>query len=218
MARFPSQVVFEKIEKNKVLPIFNHADVEICREVMAACYRSGIRAFEMTNRDPKVLDIFKELQPWVKENCPELSFGVGTILDKQSALQFIEAGADFIIAPIFDLATAEVCNSARIPYIPGCLTPSEMHTAYLSGCELVKLFPAETVGPNYIKHILGPLPHLKIVATGGLKFEKSEIEEWFNAGVYALGLGSSVFTKKRIREKDYAAMENDIRVILSQIP
>lgn len=217
MSRFNPQQVFEKISSTSLLPLFNHADFEICREVVSVCYRAGIRAFELTNRDEKAFDVFKALQSWVGLHCPELSLGVGTILDKQSAEIFIQAGADFVIAPVFDFETSLHCKNRNIPYIPGCFTPTEMQHAYVAGSPVVKLFPAETVGAAYLKHIKGPLPDIKTIVTGGVGFGKEEIERWISAGVLALGMGSSVFTKKRIQDRDFSSMEKEILQIISII-
>lgn len=217
MSRFNSQQVFEKIISTRLLPLFNHADFEVCREVLEVCYKAGIRAFELTNRDEKAFEVFQSLHSWIVVNCPEMSLGVGTILDRQTAELFIGAGADFVIAPIFDLETSVHCKNRNIPYIPGCFTPTEMQHAYVSGSPVVKLFPAETVGANYLKHIKGPLPDIKTIVTGGVGFGKEEIECWIGAGVMALGMGSSIFTKKRIQERDFSSMEKEIFQIITII-
>lgn len=213
MARFTAEAIYKKMGETRFLPLFNYADVEVCRQVISAAYRAGLRCFELTNRDVMALDVFRQLVPWVEQECPELSLGAGTILDEETAEQFMEAGADFIVAPVFDKSTAKACRKRNVPYIPGCLTPTEMVKAYNAGSPVIKLFPAGTVGPDYVKHVLAPLPHLRLVVTGGVGFEQSEIQRWFDAGVFAMGVGSSVFSRSRVASKDFAGIEAELRRI-----
>jgi 2-dehydro-3-deoxyphosphogluconate aldolase / (4S)-4-hydroxy-2-oxoglutarate aldolase len=214
MARYTSEAVIKKIGETKFLPLFNYADAEVCKQVIKASYKAGLRVFELTNRDTFALEVFKQLVPWVEKECPELSIGAGTILEADTADAFIEAGADFIVSPVFDKDVAKACKKRNIPWIPGCFSPTELYKAAKSGASLVKLFPAGTVGPEYVKHILAPLPFLRIVVTGGVKFDHASVKSWLDAGVFALGIGSSVFTRERVTGKDYAAIEADISKIM----
>jgi len=129
MARFTAEAVNKKLSDTRVLPLFNYADAEVCKMVIKSCYKAGLRAFELTNRDTMALEVFRQIVPWVEKECPDMSVGAGTILNEETAAHFIEAGADFIIAPIFDKSTAKFCRKSNIPYIPGCLTPTEMYKA-----------------------------------------------------------------------------------------
>jgi 2-dehydro-3-deoxyphosphogluconate aldolase/(4S)-4-hydroxy-2-oxoglutarate aldolase len=214
MARFTAEAVNKKLSDTRVLPLFNYADAEVCKMVIKSCYKAGLRAFELTNRDTMALEVFRQIVPWVEKECPDMSVGAGTILNEETAAHFIEAGADFIIAPIFDKSTAKFCRKSNIPYIPGCLTPTEMYKAYNAGSPVVKLFPGGTVGPDYVKHVLAPLPHMRIVVTGGVQFDEASVRKWFEAGTFALGVGSSVFTKDRISQRDYVSIEAEIKKIL----
>jgi 2-dehydro-3-deoxyphosphogluconate aldolase/(4S)-4-hydroxy-2-oxoglutarate aldolase len=214
MARFTAEAVNKKLGDTRFLPLFNYADAEVCKMVIKSCYKAGLRAFELTNRDTMALEVFRQIVPWVEKECPDMSVGAGTILNEETAAHFIEAGADFIIAPIFDKSTAKFCRKSNIPYIPGCLTPTEMYKAYNAGSPVVKLFPGGTVGPDYVKHVLAPLPHMRIVVTGGVQFDEASVRKWFEAGAFALGVGSSVFTKDRISQRDYVSIEAEIKKIL----
>lgn len=214
MSRFSKEEVFQKIETNRVLPLFNYADVEVCKSVMRACYNAGVRVFELTNRDEAAYSVFKQLVPYVIKELPELSLGAGTILDTETAQKFIDAGADFIIAPNLEPLVGEVCIKNNIPWIPGCFTPSEMKTAYDMGAEVIKLFPAGTVGPSYIKHLKGPMPFLKIVVTGGVELDEVSLAKWIEAGVFAVGVGSQLFNDKNIKTGNYAGIENQISYII----
>ena len=213
MARFTAEAVYKKINDTRLMPLFNYADAEVCKNVIKACYRSGLRVFELTNRDTMALEVFRQLVPWAEKECPDLSLGAGTILDDSTAEQFIEAGADFIISPVYDKGASKQCRKHNVPYIPGCFTPTEMYKAHNAGSHIVKLFPAGTLGPDFVKAVLAPLPHLKIVVTGGIKFDEASVKSWYSAGAFALGIGSSVFTKDRISKKDYAGIEHDLAKI-----
>jgi len=214
MAKFNSIEVYEKIGAKRLLPLFNYADVDTCKSVMRACYNAGIRVFELTNRDDAAFNVFKQLVPFVEKELPELSLGAGTILDAATAHKYIDAGADFIIAPNLDFAVGKVCQDNHIPWIPGCFTPTEMKTAYDLGAVLIKLFPAGSVGPSFVKHLKGPLPFLKIVVTGGVEINEASLTNWLDAGVFALGIGSQLFTRQAILNKEYTVLENKMKHII----
>jgi 2-dehydro-3-deoxyphosphogluconate aldolase/(4S)-4-hydroxy-2-oxoglutarate aldolase len=214
MARFTAEAVYKKLNDTRLMPLFNYADAEVCKHVIKACYNSGLKVFELTNRDTMALEVFRQLVPWAEKECPDLSLGAGTILDDVTAEDFMDIGADFIVAPIFDRGTAKACRKRNIPYIPGCMTPTEMFKAHNAGSQVVKLFPGGTVGPEFVKAVLAPLPQLKIVVTGGVQFDEASVKKWFDAGAFALGIGSSLFTKDRISKKDYASIEHDLAKIM----
>lgn len=215
MARFTADQSINKILSTRFLPLFNVGDVDVCKSIIQSCYKAGLCAFELTNRDSKAFEVFNKLVPFVSSEFPDLTFGAGTIIDAETAGKFIDAGAEFIVAPIFDHPTLEVCLNRGVPYIPGTFSPTEMYQAHRAGCKMVKLFPAGTVGPDYIKNILAPLPQLKIVGTGGVQFDEVSLKKWFESGISALGIGSSVFTKERLSNKDYKAIEDDLQRIMS---
>jgi 2-dehydro-3-deoxyphosphogluconate aldolase/(4S)-4-hydroxy-2-oxoglutarate aldolase len=214
MAKYNAAEVYEKIRAKKVLPLFNYADTEVCKSVMRVCYNAGIRAFELTNRDALAFSVFKELVPYVEKELPGLSLGAGTILDGDTAWKFIDAGADFIIAPNLDAAVGKVCVDNFVPWIPGCFTPSEMKTAYDMGAEVIKLFPAGSVGPSYLNHIKGPLPFLKIIVTGGVALDELTLSKWIDAGVFAIGIGSQLFSRQAILDKEYDLLEDKLKSII----
>ena len=214
MAKFNAMQVYEKIRTKRVLPLFNYADVEICKSVMRACYNSGVRVFELTNRDEAAFNVFKQLVPFVEKELPELSLGAGTILDVETAQQYIDAGSDFIIAPNLEPLVGEVCIKNNIPWIPGCFTPSEIKTAYDLGAEVIKLFPAGTLGPAYLKHLKGPLPFLKIIVTGGVDLDELSLAKWLDAGVFAIGIGSQLFSNQAILNKEYSLLEAKMKEII----
>jgi 2-dehydro-3-deoxyphosphogluconate aldolase/(4S)-4-hydroxy-2-oxoglutarate aldolase len=210
MARFQTDEVLDKMGSTGLLPLFNMADLQVCKEVIRACHRAGLRAFELTNRDPQALEIFRELVPFIESEMPDLSLGAGTILDAHTAELFIDAGADFIIAPTMDPETGAICRERHVPWIPGTMTPTEIHHAYKYGARVVKVFPAAILGVEYLKQVLAPLPYVKAIVTGGVKMDGPSLVSWKSAGVFAIGLGSGLFNHDLISRQDYAGITQKI--------
>lgn len=193
-----------------VLPLFYHADIEIAKQVVAASYHGGARAFEFTNRGENALEVFVKLLAYVKENLPGLSMGIGTIYDAATAQKYVDAGTDFIVTPCLNPEVGKVCIAAGIPWIPGITTLTEIYNARVAGAEVVKLFPGDVVGSKFVKAIKGPMPDIKIMVTGGVQPTKESIDEWFGAGAYAVGLGSNLFPKEVIAESNYGWIQNKV--------
>lgn len=176
-----------------LVPVFYHADAETCKTVLKASYDGGVRVFEFTNRGENALEVFSGLVKYAQENCPGLVLGIGTIATAESAQQFIDAGADFVVQPFTTPAVGEVCRKNGIPWIPGTMTVTEIQQATVLGAEVVKIFPGNVLGSAYIKALRGPLPKVKIMVTGGVEPTEASLREWFSAGVNAVGLGSQLF-------------------------
>lgn len=176
-----------------LVPVFYNPDLEICKSVLTASYNGGVRVFEFTNRGENALSVFTELAKFSKENYSDLLIGIGTIADGVAAQNFIDAGADFVVQPFTTPEVGEVCKKNNIPWIPGTMTVTEIQNATVLGAEIVKIFPGNVLGSAYIKALRGPLPKTKIMVTGGVEPTEESIEEWFSAGVNAVGLGSQLF-------------------------
>lgn len=176
-----------------VVPVFYHADVAYAQRILQACYDGGIRVFEFTNRGENALAVFTELQIFAQENCPEMVLGIGTLFTAEQAEQFIAAGAAFVVQPCATAEVAEVCRAHDIPWLPGALTPTEIYQASQMGAAVVKIFPGNIVGPDYVKALRGPIPHIKLMVTGGVEPTEASVSAWFGAGVNAVGMGSQLF-------------------------
>jgi 2-dehydro-3-deoxyphosphogluconate aldolase/(4S)-4-hydroxy-2-oxoglutarate aldolase len=190
MNRSPEYII-SQIENTKVIPIYNHDDLDECKRVIRDTYKKGLRVFEFTNRSANALKVFSELVPFVEGELSEMSLGVGTILSLPQAEAFVKAGAHFLVSPVLDLEILEYCSLQRSLYVPGCFTPTEIAQAYKAGASIVKLFPASVLTPSFIKNIKSPMPFAKIIATGGIK--TNEIQGWLDAGAAAVGMGSALF-------------------------
>ncbi len=203
MAKFDKQAVMAKIGDTGMVPVFYNKDLDVCKNVIKACYQGGVRAFEFTNRGDFAHETFGELVKWADKECPELALGIGSVVDAPTAAMYIQLGANFVVGPLLNEDIAPVCNRRQIPYCPGCGTASEIGKAQEIGCELTKLFPGDVYGPKMVKGLKAPMPWSKIMVTGGVAPEKDNLTEWFKAGVYCVGMGSKLFPKDKIATGDW---------------
>lgn len=201
-----------------MVPVFYNADLELSKQVVKACYEGGVRAFEFTNRGDFAHEIFGELSKWVAKECPEMILGVGSVVDAPTAALYIQLGANFVVGPLFNAEVAKVCNRRLIPYTPGCGSVSEIGAAQEVGCDMTKIFPAGNVGgPSFVKNILAPMPWSMIMATGAVEPTEENLSAWFKAGVTVVGMGSLLFPKEVIAQKDWAAISLKCREALDII-
>ncbi|MBR1630650.1 MAG: bifunctional 4-hydroxy-2-oxoglutarate aldolase/2-dehydro-3-deoxy-phosphogluconate aldolase [Paludibacteraceae bacterium] len=217
MAKFDKLAVMAKIGTTGMVPVFYHKDLEVCKNVVKACYEGGVRAFEFTNRGDFAHEIFGELVKWAAKECPELALGIGSVVDAPTAALYIQLGANFVVGPLFNPEIAPVCNRRLIPYCPGCGSVSEIGKAQELGCDLTKLFPGDVYGANMVKGLKAPMPWSKIMVTGGVAPEKDNLEKWFKAGVYCVGMGSKLFPKEVVAAEDWAYVTNKCRECLDII-
>jgi 2-dehydro-3-deoxyphosphogluconate aldolase/(4S)-4-hydroxy-2-oxoglutarate aldolase len=165
------------------------AETEAAAEKIAqACLDGGISAIEITFTVPGAERVIQTL----KESFPKdkLIVGAGTVLDNETARIAILAGAEYIVSPAFDLDTAKLCNRYQIPYMPGCMTITEIIAAMEAGADVIKVFPGNAFGPAIIKAIKGPLPQAVLMPTGGVSLEN--VHQWIENGCVAVGVGSEL--------------------------
>jgi 2-dehydro-3-deoxyphosphogluconate aldolase / (4S)-4-hydroxy-2-oxoglutarate aldolase len=191
------------IIKQGLLPLFFHPDPEVSLEIVQALYRAGIRTLEYTNRGREALDNFTFLKKEVVSACPGMQLGIGTIKTAAEALLFIEAGADYIVAPVVDSEVGETAHSAGLLWVPGCMTPTEINTARQHNAALIKIFPADILGPAYISQVRDLFPGQLFIPTGGVELDAKNIESWFKSGVSAIGMGSRLISKEILNNKAY---------------
>lgn len=151
-----------------------------------ACIEGGITAVEVAFTNPEAGQIIKELSKDYKDDETVL-IGAGTVLDPYTARQAILEGARYVVSPSFNEEVAKVCNLYTIPYIPGCMTLTEITRALEAGCEMIKLFPGSVFEPNYLSAIKAPMPQVSVMVTGGVNL--TNVQTWFGAGADALGVG-----------------------------
>lgn len=204
MARFTRIEVALKMKETGLIPVFYNADAEVCKRVVKACYDGGVRLFEFTNRGDFATLIFAELTKWAQQECPEMIMGVGSVIDEGTAAMYIALGANFIVSPLVDEATARVCNKRKIAWSPGCGTVTEIGRAHELGAEVVKIFPGSEVGgPGFVKAVKGPMPWTSIMPTGGVSPTEENLKDWFEAGITCVGMGSKLFPKEVLDNENY---------------
>jgi 2-dehydro-3-deoxyphosphogluconate aldolase/(4S)-4-hydroxy-2-oxoglutarate aldolase len=187
--------VLATILETGVLPLFFTDDVGRASGITSALREGGARVIEFTDRGPGAWLVFSALAASAARQDPDVMLGAGSIRDAQAADRFIAAGARFIVGPSFNAEVARLCNRRRIPYLPGCATPTEIITAEESGVELVKVFPGDSLGPAFVRAIRGPLPETQVVVTGGVAATEVSVREWISAGAACLGFGSALVTR-----------------------
>lgn len=199
--------VTESIVQQGMLPLYFNADETISVEVLRALYRGGVKALEYTNRGEAAFNNFKKLVQVRNSEMPGMLLGVGTIKNLESAEQYVEAGAEFLVSPGFVKEVAVFAKNKGLLYAPGCMTPSEIIEAENAGVKFIKLFPGNLLGPEFMSGIKDLFPNLVFMPTGGVDTTKESIEGWFKAGVSAVGMGSKLISKKLMEQKDYGAIE-----------
>ncbi len=216
MARFSRIQVAQVMKETGIVPVFYHADVELCKQVIKACYDGGIRVFEFTNRGDFAAEVFGELTKWSAKECPEMIMGVGSIIDEATTALYISIGANFIVSPLIDEGMAKVCNKRKIAWSPGCGSVTEIGRAHEFGCEVVKIFPGSSVGgPEFVKGVMGPMPYASIMPTGGVSPDEENLTSWFKAGVHCVGMGSQLFPKDVLAKKDFSYISTKCKEAIS---
>jgi 2-dehydro-3-deoxyphosphogluconate aldolase / (4S)-4-hydroxy-2-oxoglutarate aldolase len=212
-----NQTIIDTIKKQGLLPLFYHADKETCIELTRALYSAGIRVIEFTNRGAAAEENFKALLNERDQTMKDLLLGVGTIKNATDAANFMEAGADFLISPVFDASVSDAAYIHKILWIPGCMTPTEIHEAEQAGCTLIKLFPGSMLGPSFVSAIKELFPKLQFIPTGGVEPDKENLEEWFDAGVCAVGMGSQLIGRKDLEKKQFEKIGIETKKVLKVI-
>lgn len=193
----------EAIRKQGLLPLFYYENADVSLEIVRALYEGGVRVFEYTNRGKAALANFKFLKNALKTEMQDLFLGVGTIKNINELNDFLAAGADFIVCPVVDLEVGKLTHEAGLLWIPGCMTPTEINIAHQFGAGIIKLFPANILGPEYLSSIKELFQGQLFVPTGGVEIDETNIDNWFKAGVCAVGMGSKLVSKKILENKDY---------------
>uniref|UniRef100_UPI0040297BEF bifunctional 4-hydroxy-2-oxoglutarate aldolase/2-dehydro-3-deoxy-phosphogluconate aldolase n=1 Tax=Prevotella sp. TaxID=59823 RepID=UPI0040297BEF len=207
MARFNKVQVIQAMHDTGMVPVFYNSDPEICKQVISACYKGGVRVFEFTNRGDFAHEIFGELAKWAAAACPEMILGAGTVIDAPTATLYMQLGANFIVGPNFNAEIAAVCNRRLVPYSPGCGSVSEISNAQAAGCDVTKVFPAGNVGgPSFVKNVMAPLRWSNIMVTGAVSPEEDNLTAWIKSGVLCVGMGSKLFPKDVIAQGNWQAI------------
>lgn len=211
------ELIFLKLREQRILPLFYHTEAAVCVEITKALYDAGIRMLEFTNRGSDARENARSIFEYRNNHCKDLLIGVGTVSNQEDAVWFIENGADFLVSPFFDSAVCDIAYLHKITWIPGCMTPSEIHTARKAGCKLIKLFPGDVLGTNFLKAIQPIFNELSFIVTGGVEANIEDINSWLKSGVDAVGLGSKLITKELIHQRDYSKLTEEVALLLNGV-
>jgi 2-dehydro-3-deoxyphosphogluconate aldolase / (4S)-4-hydroxy-2-oxoglutarate aldolase len=189
----------EVIKNNKIVAVIRKANKENIVPILEALAKGGVKAVEITAETPNVASV---IETAVKQVKRDICIGAGTVLDPETARSVMMAGAEFIVSPTLNIETLTLTNRYGVLNIPGVLSPTEIVTAYEHGAKMVKVFPADVFGPNYIKNILGPLPHVEAMVTGGITLDN--MNDYLSKGSVAVGIGSNLVNAQALNtEEDY---------------
>lgn len=191
------------ITEQGLLPLFFYEDAEVSLEIIRTLYKSGIRVLEYTNRGIAALANFRFLIDAIGIEMKDLYLGIGTIKNTEEASAFIQAGAHFIVCPVVDAEVGKLVHDAGLLWIPGCFTPTEINVAHQLNAGIIKLFPANVLGPVYVSSVKEVFPGQLFIPTGGVEIEEENMTKWFKSGVCAVGMGSKLISKEILETKDY---------------
>lgn len=217
MATYARLDVLNGIMESGLIPIFYHEDAGTSQFVVDACASGGARVVEFTNRGDGAWRVFAALLEHRRNSQTDIMLGAGSIYDAATAALYVNSGADFIVGPTFNVEIAAFCNRRKVAYIPGCGTLTEISDAEAAGVELVKLFPGDVLGPDFVRAVRGPQPWTNMVVTGGVLPEEDNIKRWFDAGVSAVGLGSGLIRRDWVMAAEFAKITDMVSRILGWI-
>lgn len=208
--------ILSRLEKTGVVAVVRGATKEEAIKASHAIVVGGLTGIELTFTVPQADEALKELTSYY-QNRSEIVIGAGTVLDAVTARLAIMAGAEYIVSPSFDRETAELCNLYQVPYLPGCMTITEVQEALKSGADIVKLFPGSAYGPSIISAFKAPMPQVSLMPTGGVSL--ANMADWFKAGAITVGVGGDLlapassgdFDQVTATAKQYAAKLKEIK-------
>ena len=204
--------VVPRIERERVVAVIRLADPETLRAVIDALAAGGVRVFEVTMTVPRAIELIAQLTRGLPE---ALLIGAGTVTDADTARRAIDAGARFIVGPVFRRDVIDACHEHHVPAMPGCFTPTEILDAWEAGADIVKVFPSTSLGPTFIKDVRAPLPQLKLMPTGGVSIENAA--DWLRAGAVAVGIGSALVDAAAVKAGDFAAITQRAERLMQEV-
>lgn len=195
--------VLARLKEDCLVAVVRAKNLEQGEKVIDAIIEGGINFIEicMTVDEGSPIDLIANMVAKYKDN-EKIVIGAGTVLDPETARMAIMAGANYVVSPGLNVETIKMCNRYRVPMLPGVMTPTEAITALEAGCDIIKVFPGNIVGPAAISSFKGPLPQCEFMPSGGVDVDN--VDKWLKAGAYAVGTGSSL--TKGAKTGDFAAV------------
>ena len=204
--------VVEQIGEAGVVAVIRLKDPDRLRAVVDAIADGGVRALEVTMTVPGAVELIRQLSAAMPAG---FLLGAGTVVDADTAARVIDAGAQFVVSPVFRPAVIEACHERSVPAMPGCFTPTEILDAWEAGADVVKVFPATALGPGYLKDVRGPLPDVKLMPTGGVTLDNAG--DWIRAGAVAVGVGTALLDARAIAAGEYSVLRANAERIVANV-
>ena len=217
MAQFSRIEVATTMKEVGMIPLFFNNDIELSKKVLKACYDGGAKLLEFTARGDFAHEVFGDLIKYTVKELPGMIMGVGSVSDAAQASLFMSLGANFVVTPLLREDIATVCNRRKVLWSAGCGSLTEIARAEELGCEIVKLFPGDIYGPQFVKSVKGPQPWTSIMPTGGVSPTEENLKGWFDAGVTCVGMGSKLISKDITANEDFVKLEMNVRKVLAII-
>ena len=206
------QSITAAVERAGVVAVIRIKEPRRLRAVVEALASGGLTALEVTMTVPGAVDLIAELAPTMP---PGFLLGAGTVTDADTVRRVVDAGACFVVSPVFRRSVIEACHARDVAVMPGCFSPTEILEAWEAGADIVKVFPATALGPGYIKDVRGPLPQVKLMPTGGVTLDNAG--DWIRAGAVAVGVGTALTDAKAIAAGDYATLRANAERIVANV-
>ena len=204
--------IVQAIEAGGIVAVVRLKDAASGRAVADALAAGGVTAIEITMTVPNAVALIEELSAWAP---PDVLIGAGTVLDAARARAVMAAGARFVVSPVFKRELIDVCHDRDIPTMPGCFSPTEILSAWEAGADVVKVFPATALGPAFFKDMRGPLPHVRLMPTGGVT--RDNAGDWIRAGAVAIGVGSALVDQALVAQGRFDTIAANARAFVDEV-
>ena len=204
--------VTAQIETLGVVAVIRMKDPGKLRAVVDAMAEGGVRALEVTMTVPGAIDVIRALAPSLPDG---FLLGAGTVTDAATARAVIDAGACFVVGPVFRPDVIAACHERDVAAMPGCFTPTEILAAHDYGADIVKVFPATMLGPQFLRDVRAPLPQVKLMPTGGVTLDNAG--EWIRAGAVAVGIGSALLDATAIDAGRFDVITANARTVVASV-
>ncbi|MFZ2054278.1 MAG: bifunctional 4-hydroxy-2-oxoglutarate aldolase/2-dehydro-3-deoxy-phosphogluconate aldolase [Candidatus Aminicenantales bacterium] len=205
--------VLDIILATKVIAVIRMSDTGKLAKVVEAIKKGGVRAIEITMTTPSALEIIAEMAAAKRAGT---LIGAGTVLDAQTAERVIRAGADFVVSPVTNTEMITICKRNDTFVAPGAFTPNEILAAWEKGADVVKVFPATSVGPKYFRDLRGPLPQVRLMPTGGVNIENAR--EFIRSGACCVAIGTALLDKEAIAAEDWNGLTEKTKTLVESLP
>jgi 2-dehydro-3-deoxyphosphogluconate aldolase/(4S)-4-hydroxy-2-oxoglutarate aldolase len=204
--------IIERLLSSGVVAIIRADNSEQLIDATQALIEGGVDCIEVTMTTPNALQVIRDA---TRKFGDKLLMGVGSVVDAKTVQLAVDAGAEYVVTPVTKIEVIKACGELGKPIASGAYTPTEAQTAYEAGADFIKIFPADGLGPNYIKAILAPLPHLKIIPTGGV--DANTCGSFIKAGCVAVAAGSSLVSKEILKNRDWKKLSESAAAMVAAV-